>query len=266
MKLFFIFSLILSVLYVQVINCLVLHDIEVPELVKIEGDDDDDMEPIKLDCNYELEEDPSYLVVKWFKDNNNIYQWIRGKPPSALRHFRHHIGEIETTSSDKNHEYRGLTLINPSIELSGTYKCLVQTDRDSKAMEKELHVVDISNSTFVFDNHPVQNETYLECKVTNIFPRPRIHLVSPDESIVLSSNETRIEKLNNNYYDASMTAIAQNTDDDADDFYCFITFDGINLNLTASTVRSSVGRNSLHYSYLWLIFLLAFSTKLFNLF
>lgn len=78
---------------------------------------------------------------------------------------------------DKNYEYRGLTLIKPSIELSGTYKCLVQTERDSKAMEKELHVVDISNSTIVFENHPVQNETYLECSVTNIFPKPRIHLV-----------------------------------------------------------------------------------------
>lgn len=92
-------------------------------------------------------------------------------------YFKHHIGEIESTSSDKNYEYRGLTLINLSIELSGTYKCLVQTDRGSKAMEKELHVVDISNSSIVFDNHPVQNETYLECTVTNIFPKPRIHLV-----------------------------------------------------------------------------------------
>ncbi|XP_065367871.1 uncharacterized protein LOC135960495 [Calliphora vicina] len=264
MKLFFISSLILSVLFVQGINCVVLHDIDVPELVKIENDDDG--EPIKLNCNYELDEDPSYLVVKWFLNNNTIYQWIRGQPPSVLPSFKHHIGKIEATSTEKNHEYSGLTLINPSIELSGTYKCSVQTYNGWKSMEKELHVVDISNSSIVFENQPVRNETYLECTVTNIFPKPRIHLVSADENIVMSSNETHIEKHNNDYYDASMTAIAQNTDDDADAFYCFITFDGINLNLTANTVRSAVARNSLALDHIWLIMVVAFSSKLLSLF
>lgn len=58
-------------------------------MVKIENDDDDDDddddgEPIRLDCLYELEEEPSSLVVKWFKDDNTIYQWIRGQQPSVF--------------------------------------------------------------------------------------------------------------------------------------------------------------------------------------
>lgn len=62
-----------------------LHNIDVPELVKIEkGDDADKIERIKLDCNYELLGEPSYLVVKWFMNENSIYQWIRGQSPSVL--------------------------------------------------------------------------------------------------------------------------------------------------------------------------------------
>lgn len=91
------------------------------------------------------------------------------------------------------------------------------------------------------------------------------HFSSADENIVLSSNETRIEKLPNDYYDASMTAIAQNTDDDADDFYCFITFEGLNLNLTANTVRSAGQRNSVTYQYLWLMMTMIISVKLLSL-
>lgn len=41
---------------------------------------------VRLDCNYEVEKDspPSYLVVKWFKDDKGIYQWIRGQQPSVF--------------------------------------------------------------------------------------------------------------------------------------------------------------------------------------
>lgn len=81
MSLIFIYY---NTFWIAAINCIVLHSIDVPELVKIEKDSDDEMEPIKLDCKYELTEDPSYLVVKWFMNDNSIYQWIRGQKPSIL--------------------------------------------------------------------------------------------------------------------------------------------------------------------------------------
>lgn len=77
---------------------------------------------------------------------------------------------------DENHKYSGFTLINPSVEISGTYKCSVQTDADSKSMEKELRVVDVSNYTLNFNDHQVQNETHLECTVKNVFPEPKLQL------------------------------------------------------------------------------------------
>lgn len=91
-------------------------------------------------------------------------------------YFKDHVGEIEPTHEEPNHKYRGLTLINPSIELSGTYKCAVQTNNDSKSKEAELNIIDISNYTMKFENHLVQNETHLECSVENVYPQPRIYL------------------------------------------------------------------------------------------
>lgn len=79
---------------------------------------------------------------------------------------------------------------------------------------------------------------------------------STDENIILASNETRIEKLDNNYYDATMTAVAQNTDNDVDSFYCFITFDGLSLNFTVNTERSAGYRSVLSSPNLWVIIVL----------
>lgn len=70
-----------KIFFFSAIHGLILHDIEVPEMVKIDTEED---EPIKLDCEYELINNPSYLVVKWFMNDNNIYQWIRGQQPSVL--------------------------------------------------------------------------------------------------------------------------------------------------------------------------------------
>lgn len=63
---------------------LTLNEVQVPHMVVI---DDENTEPIKLDCLYELNEDPTYLVVKWFIDDKGIYQWIRGQQPSVFVWF-----------------------------------------------------------------------------------------------------------------------------------------------------------------------------------
>lgn len=86
------------------------------------------------------------------------------------------MGPIVATSSDPNYEFRGLTLINPSVELTGMYKCLVQTDQDSKFKEKELHVIDISNYTLVFNHETIDNGTLLNCSISNVYPEPTVHI------------------------------------------------------------------------------------------
>jgi len=42
------------------------------------------MEPTILDCDYEVEESPKFITVKWYRDDKSIYQWIFGTPPYAI--------------------------------------------------------------------------------------------------------------------------------------------------------------------------------------
>ncbi|KAL9917141.1 uncharacterized protein ACN2A1_003017 [Glossina fuscipes fuscipes] len=237
MKFFIILTFSLSVILFQVAHSITLHDIDVPHMVVI-GDDDESDDVINLDCEYELEDNPTYLVVKWFMNNNAIYQWIRGQKPSVVPWFRDHVGEIVETSTEPNHQYRGLTLINPSIELDGVYKCLVQTENDSKFKEEELNIVDVSNFTIHFDHVQVQNETHLECSVHNIYPEPIISF-DPDDEVLIHTTPINVTKLDNGYYDAIAGAVVQNIDEDEDKFVCSIKFDGLPYNINVDVVSSA---------------------------
>lgn len=44
----------------------------------------EEMEPTILDCDYEVEESPKFITVKWYRDDKSIYQWIFGTPPYAI--------------------------------------------------------------------------------------------------------------------------------------------------------------------------------------
>ena len=103
----------------------------------------------------------------------------------------------------------------------------------------------------------------IRVKTINSFYFTYVHR-SNDENIILSSNITNVEKLRNDYYNASMTAVAQNTDDDPDAFSCFVTFEGLNLNLTANTIRSGCGKTSIISSYVWYLVCIVFSLKIFS--
>jgi len=42
------------------------------------------MEPTVLDCDYNLKDTDAFLTVKWFRNDNAIYQWIRGSQPAPI--------------------------------------------------------------------------------------------------------------------------------------------------------------------------------------
>lgn len=46
-------------------------------------------------------------------------------------------------------------------------------------------------------------------------------------------------KLDNDYYEGSMSAVAGDVDDDADLFHCYVTFGDLPLNLTTQIMSSA---------------------------
>lgn len=78
------------------------------------------------------------------------------------------------SSTDPNKQYSALALINPSIDSTGDYKCVVQTRTETITVHKSVQVIDVRNYTLNMYRYQIQNETQLECTVSNVFPKPTI--------------------------------------------------------------------------------------------
>lgn len=113
-----------------------IQDLKVPEITK-QGSS------VILDCDYSLEEtDQKGLVVKWFFNEEPfpVYQWIPGSKtsPQGLGVLKDKLNLDYKASSDENTMHRALHILNPSVELSGEYTCVVSSfhneDKQSKKM------------------------------------------------------------------------------------------------------------------------------------
>lgn len=101
-----------------------------------------------LDCEYKLNKEeyatnvnrPGSLVVKWFFNNDPapVYQWIQSKKPQGLGVLQGKLNLEYGISDDNATMYRALKIINPTIELSGEYKCTVSTFNDERSQTRKM--------------------------------------------------------------------------------------------------------------------------------
>uniref|UniRef100_T1HBN1 Ig-like domain-containing protein n=1 Tax=Rhodnius prolixus TaxID=13249 RepID=T1HBN1_RHOPR len=95
---------------------------------------------VVLDCDYILEPEANGLVVKWFFNDhpNPVYQWIPNKRPQDLGVLKGKLNLDYRASDDESKVHRALQIINPTIELSGEYRCVVSTFDDEAADSKKM--------------------------------------------------------------------------------------------------------------------------------
>lgn len=117
-----------------------ITDLRVPPFIK------NGTGSIVLDCLYSLRPEEqsadSGLVVKWFfnKSPNPVYQWIHNQKPQGLGVLKGRLW-LEYKASDNNATaYRALYINNPTVELSGEYKCTVSTNIDEDFSLKKMVV------------------------------------------------------------------------------------------------------------------------------
>ncbi|XP_017466560.1 PREDICTED: uncharacterized protein LOC108359280 [Rhagoletis zephyria] len=245
---------VLTVVLYKESSCLILTEIEGPSLVVI---DDENVDPIPLNCHFKVEQETHSLVVKWTKDNNVIFQYIKGHGTSVIPEYKN---EIAALSSEPDDEQTGILLINPSIESSGIYRCHVQTDVQTRSMDKELHIIDIQNYTYTLLPQRIQNETHLECNIENVFPEPALAIIQAfdGESIpIVSTNSTQFS---NGKFSASAIAVIRTDDESAVEYQCITTFDGLSFNLTTNAESGSMSFRRPEWSYLLWTSLLALVT------
>ncbi|XP_023171840.1 uncharacterized protein LOC111600110 [Drosophila hydei] len=212
--------------------------------VKIDGEtkflvlENDDMEPTILECDYNVNDSASFLTVKWFRNEKTIYQWIRGSHPAPIPEFKNDVDSSYESSTDPNKQYSALALINPSISSTGDYKCVVQTRSETITKHQTVQVIDVRNYTLNMYRYKIQNETQLECTVTNVFPRPTIIITSEDDDIVkVVANDPQQNE--DGYFNATTIAAIYDDDDDMDAHKCVVTFDGYSQNLTTIITSGS---------------------------
>ena len=101
-----------------------------------------------LDCEYTFKPDEwaadkySGLVVKWYfnKSPSPVYQWISGQKPQGLGILKGKLDLSHRVSDHVATMYRALYIPNPTIELSGEYKCVASTFDDEDFMTKKMIV------------------------------------------------------------------------------------------------------------------------------
>ncbi|VVC36559.1 Immunoglobulin subtype,Immunoglobulin-like domain,Immunoglobulin-like fold [Cinara cedri] len=97
---------------------------------------------VVLDCLYTLRPNSVGLVVAWYFNNSArpVYQWIPGEKPLSMGVFRHRTNLDYKVSDHNETMHRALHIINPTIELSGDYRCVVSTYHDEDFMIKRMIV------------------------------------------------------------------------------------------------------------------------------
>lgn len=115
--------------------CINITTVDIPYLIRAGSSD-----PIVLDCNYELGKSSTRgLVIKWFVNQDVLYQWIHGTQPTGSDEFRKYIDPSFKASNDPNTMYRAVKLVKPGHELSGNVKCHISTfSAEAEAVRKML--------------------------------------------------------------------------------------------------------------------------------
>ncbi|KAK0170099.1 hypothetical protein PV328_010702 [Microctonus aethiopoides] len=151
-----------------------ITSVEIPSIVRAGTD-----ESIILDCKYDMESSSNAaLVVKWYVNQELIYQWIHGSKPKGSDEFQQYIDETYKASSDPNTMYRAVKLVRPGHELSGKVRCSISSQDDETDAEK--HMLVYSTEKVFRLSHPTTNgdstQLTTTCLAEDLYPLPNVTL------------------------------------------------------------------------------------------
>lgn len=113
--------------------CIQINYTKVPKAVR-----NNTGEHVILDCDYTARADDDSLVVKWFLNDQLVYQWIPSKKPYALGPLKNRLDLNFKATSEPLSTHRALKILNPTTDIAGKYECLLSTfddeDTDAKTM------------------------------------------------------------------------------------------------------------------------------------
>lgn len=175
---------------------------------------------IVLNCDYELsDEEKPQLDIKWYfnDDVTPFLQWVPGggRKPQLIpgTHFKGHVDLDFRVDEDEYKAYRALRIVEPTLAMSGDYRCKVSTFEDEGYVEQKLLLygmfyvhkkftsmyfssfccLDIVPPKNVLLHHQFDsNEGNLDvtCLVQQVFPEPIVKLLWNDRYSNNNNNGT----------------------------------------------------------------------------
>ncbi|KOC69066.1 hypothetical protein WH47_09623 [Habropoda laboriosa] len=158
-----------------------IYSLDVPQVVR------NGTGPIDLSCIYNVKEEENGLVIKWYHNMDQIYQWI---PPRVINGF------AEYPEQNLMHSYSRsiIQLRMVTIEMSGEYTCTISTFQEEDWMTTEMLVYMPEITATIHVNSFNESHLNLTCVANGAQPRPML-------KIYIEGIEV------DNYYDATVKPI-----------------------------------------------------------
>ncbi|XP_059607749.1 uncharacterized protein LOC132255655 isoform X2 [Phlebotomus argentipes] len=158
-----------------------IHDIKVPSTYIL---DEDNAEPLVLDCIYDVNHRETGFVLKWLLNEQSVYQWIPSVGPFALPLLKNRIDASYEVSQDSHQKHRALAIVKPSWNVTGNYTCSVQTFQSSDRKSAHLQII-VPEKNFQLKHHCCDEDSTVDiiCSTSGIYPEPKLVLLLNDKAV-----------------------------------------------------------------------------------
>ncbi|KAG5669918.1 hypothetical protein PVAND_000208 [Polypedilum vanderplanki] len=188
-----------------------------------------------LDCDYDVNDEENGLVIKWFLNNNLVYQWIPPRAPTALSVFKNRIKKNFTVSDDPNKKYRSVAVMKPLMNFSGEYSCSVQTFQSSDKKSSHLQIIVPESHFKLTYRTDFEDMVHIKCSAFNVFPEPKLSLNI--NNVALKSDVQIVKDSRDNLFDAKVIAkYPKNALKSETIINCQLTMPGTNYSKKQETV------------------------------
>ncbi|XP_060520125.1 uncharacterized protein LOC132698195 isoform X2 [Cylas formicarius] len=154
----------------NVISAIQINYVKVPVAVR-----NDTKRPATLDCNYSVRPDDTDLIVKWYLNDDLVYQWIPPQKPQSLGILKDNLDLDYRATDDHNMAYRAMKIMNPTTDIAGEYKCQVSTIADEDFSTKNMIVFEPEKNLAIKKNTRGEFVNFT-CFATDVYPSPKLLL------------------------------------------------------------------------------------------
>ncbi|CAG9860484.1 unnamed protein product [Phyllotreta striolata] len=162
--------IIVAILYaLNTTESVQINYIKVPQAVK-----NDSNISVIMDCNYSLRPDDTDLVIKWYLNENMVYQWIPPKAPQSFGALKNKVDLKYKATDDPKSVHRAMKIFNPTNDIAGEYKCSVYSFTDEDYFIKNMHVFVPEKTLEIFKSGHDERTVNFTCLATETFPKPNL--------------------------------------------------------------------------------------------